>query len=844
VLSQQYGLPGNPGAGTHLYAYDNAARLTGWTKPGTPTPVVYTYDKAGNRTSAAGITYTYDDHNRVTNSSDGSVFTYTKRGTLATETKAGVTTNSWTDALGRVVQTGANMYTYDDWDRIIQRTGTSIDASRGPAPQAGTTTVPGATTTVAPTTVAPTTVAPTTVAPTTIAPTTVAGPAPTTIPRQPAPQANPATFSYAGLEKDPVSDRGQSFFRTPSGRPVAVTTNTSPASIDGFRWIGTNRHGDITQLLDPNLVNPLVGSQTFDPFGQALSAPVVRLGFQGSWTEPDTKLPWMQARWYQPKTATFTNRDTLVGGVGGATVGHNRYTYAANNPMTFWDPTGRVWDRMDGGGFDPKTMGDDVWAAVGWNIQTPGSNGNIFKPGAKRNVVTGSDNLFESTAVGNTVVGDRNYVDNGHGNLIIGSLNTVVGSLNYVYGNTNFVGGSGNIVGGNNNSVNGSGNFVSGSNNALLGSRNHLTGNWNLLYGNDLRRKSNNVIYGDFRVRSEMSALGQTIFGIGDFLTRNGFSSYSEGALKLAMNELVGVQDCGPCLADQYLKSNTGFNPSLAIYTLAFDKQENADYRNQVQLLRIQAISGIVNATVAFAYLRATNGVPCASFRRDTLVLMADRTKKPIGKIEIGDKVVATDPFTGKTSVREVKKLFMHIDEDLLDLVVLTGDRVAKIHTTDHHRFWNDTRGEWVEAKDLRTGERLLSSDGDLVTIGELKRVPGAAPMLDLAIEYDHTFYVVLNTNAVLVHNQDCVEASQWIANQKPGRKVVNVQTDVTVATFESELVSSGWTARTRSDGTREYLKGGNMYSVRDRSDTGGPTADFFPAGSAGKASIKVRLQP
>jgi RHS repeat-associated protein len=325
VLSQQFGLPGNPGAGTHLYAYDNAARLTGWTKPGTPTPIVYTYDKAGNRTSAAGITYTYDDHNRVTNSSDGSVFTYTKRGTLATETKAGVTTNSWTDALGRVVQTGANLYTYDDWDRIIQRTGTSIDATRGPAPQAGTTTLPGVTTTVAPTT---------------IAPTTVPGPTPTTIPRQPAPQANQATFSYAGLEKDPVSDRGQSFFRTPSGRPVAITTNTSPETTDGFRWIGTNRHGDITQLLDPNQTNPLTGTQTFDPFGQPLSAAVIRLGYQGNWTEPDTKQPWMQARWYQPKTATFTNRDTLLGNIGGPAVGHNRYTYAANNPLLWVDPSG------------------------------------------------------------------------------------------------------------------------------------------------------------------------------------------------------------------------------------------------------------------------------------------------------------------------------------------------------------------------------------------------------------------------------------------------------------------------------------------------------------------------
>jgi Pretoxin HINT domain len=148
--------------------------------------------------------------------------------------------------------------------------------------------------------------------------------------------------------------------------------------------------------------------------------------------------------------------------------------------------------------------------------------------------------------------------------------------------------------------------------------------------------------------------------------------------------------------------------------------------------------------------------VPCASFRADTLVLMADGSKKLIGEIEVGDKVVATDPVTGKTSVRTVTRLFTHVDDDLLDVLVLTDDGVETIHTTDHHRFWNGTRKAWVEARELRGGERLLTADGDLVTIGGLKRVPGSAPMLDLTVEYDHTFYVALNNTAVLVHNQTC----------------------------------------------------------------------------------------
>ena len=277
VTAQQYGLPGNAGAGLHTYGYDFAGRLTSWTRStGVATQggatTVYGYDDAGNRTMANGVSYGYDNRNRLLSASDGATYGYTKRGTLLTETKGGSTTLSKTDALGRVVSTGAVSYSYDSWDRLISRS------------QGGTTN----------------------------------------------------NFVFAGLETDPVADGTATYSRSPGDSVIATTSGTTT------RWTGTNRHGDVTQLLDPTATNPLVGSQTFDPFGQPISAPALNLGYQGDWTDPTTKQPWMAARWYQPKTATFTTRDTLLGSVGGPTVAHNRHTYANNNPLTYWDPTGRV----------------------------------------------------------------------------------------------------------------------------------------------------------------------------------------------------------------------------------------------------------------------------------------------------------------------------------------------------------------------------------------------------------------------------------------------------------------------------------------------------------------------
>jgi hypothetical protein len=58
---------------------------------------------------------------------------------------------------------------------------------------------------------------------------------------------------------------------------------------------------------------------------------------------------------------------------------------------------------------------------------------------------------------------------------------------------------------------------------------------------------------------------------------------------------------------------------------------------------------------------------------------MADGTKKPIGELAVGDRVVATKSETGETTVRTVTKLWTHVDADLLDGIVLTGNGVETI---------------------------------------------------------------------------------------------------------------------------------------------------------------------
>ncbi|EFC82515.1 DNRLRE domain-containing protein [Parafrankia sp. EUN1f] len=144
---------------------------------------------------------------------------------------------------------------------------------------------------------------------------------------------NSAPFTYAGLEKEPATDYSSSFSRDPDGDLVAVGTSAG-------NWATvTDTHGDLVAAF--TTAGALTDSRSYDPFGDPVVAgnPAVHVGFQGSWTDPDTDRVSAQARWYTPGTGTFASRDTASLPISG-TAAANRYTYAAANPLTYNDPTG------------------------------------------------------------------------------------------------------------------------------------------------------------------------------------------------------------------------------------------------------------------------------------------------------------------------------------------------------------------------------------------------------------------------------------------------------------------------------------------------------------------------
>ena len=137
------------------------------------------------------------------------------------------------------------------------------------------------------------------------------------------------------------------------------------------------------------------------------------------------------------------------------------------------------------------------------------------------------------------------------------------------------------------------------------------------------------------------------------------------------------------------------------------------------------------------------------SFAADTPVTMADGTEKPISKVKVGDKVLATDPETGRTEARPVTALIQHSGKHtMVDLTLADG---SKISTTDHHPFWDATTRTFTEAIDLHVGDHVLSDNGSTLTITGAHVYDQSLTAYNLQIDGIHTYYA--GNTPVLVHN-------------------------------------------------------------------------------------------
>jgi hypothetical protein len=92
-----------------------------------------------------------------------------------------------------------------------------------------------------------------------------------------------------------------------------------------------------------------------------------------------------------------------------------------------------------------------------------------------------------------------------------------------------------------------------------------------------------------------------------------------------------------------------------------------------------------------------------------------------------------------------------HLNNTVHDLVVTdaAGHRET-INPTGIHRFYSDTRRDWVSAAELRIGEQVRGIDGAL-TVAHLAPRPGIDRVYNMTVEGQHVYHV--SQAGALVHN-------------------------------------------------------------------------------------------
>ena len=142
------------------------------------------------------------------------------------------------------------------------------------------------------------------------------------------------------------------------------------------------------------------------------------------------------------------------------------------------------------------------------------------------------------------------------------------------------------------------------------------------------------------------------------------------------------------------------------------------------------------------------------SFVPGTLVRLANGRSKPIEKVKPGDKVLATDPKTGRTRAMPVVATIVGVGHK--DLVRITtdpprGKRPSVIVATAGHPFWTPDNRTWTNAGDLAPGDNLATPSGKTVKILQIHRYGTYQQARNLTVAHLHTYYVQAGTTLVLV---------------------------------------------------------------------------------------------
>lgn len=714
----------------NTYAYDWANRLTSWDDGTTVTP--YEYDDSGNRTRVGADVYTYDARDQLT--SDGTnTYTYTARGTLSAQTTPTQTLTATSDAYGQQVTVaataGTQTYVTDALGRVI-----TANSTAGPD----------------------------------------------------------RTFAYSGTGNTLASDGTSTYTWTPDDSLVGIGTPAGGSGVLAYLDQHDDVVGDFTAT-----GTALAGSATYDPLGNVTDSTTMsgRLGYQSGWTDDTTGKVNMAARWYNPAVGQFQNKDTVALNPIPDPAQANPFAYVGDNPLLGTDPTGHCWS---GFGLVCKAASavnryvvQPVWhfikwgahkvqqgvswtvshaahalsdavASLGHQLQVLAQEIRDLKRELHQQIVRAkaaakraAERARKAAARAKKRAIDAYNKAYNLGKYSVSKLQKAVNTTatfvkhhgaaiaSIALATATFVGCE----------------AVLGATTAGVGAVAGAAG-CGMLAG----MVGGAIDQGSKCMKGQKGACSAGSFGKSILI--GGVGGAIGGALggslggKLAQSALGRIL---PSLATDALEGATigglsgGATGALDYGLNCQERSGGCTWSGAVSAAgkgaAIGAVSGAAFGAAGGRLLRSK----CHSFTAATPVLMADGSAKPISKIKVGDKVLASVPG-GHTETHKVERVIVtRTDHDFVDLTIATSHPgrgpPATLTTTATHPFYDITQSAFADAADIKPGDKLQQPDGTTATVKKVHRHTATQVTYDLTINGLHTYYVEAGTTPVLVHN-------------------------------------------------------------------------------------------
>ncbi|WFE38937.1 LamG-like jellyroll fold domain-containing protein [Micromonospora sp. WMMD998] len=588
-----------------------------------------------------------------------------------------------------------------------------------------------------------------------------------------------------------VAGRLKTVANATTGINVAVGYNktSQPATITygaGSRYTWTDQHTDVVAQFTATGTT-LAGSTTYDPLGNVLgtSGMVGNLGYQSEWTESVTGRVNMHARWYNTATGQFDTRDTADVNPVPDSIDGNRFQYGDGNPLTILDPTGHFgWSSFKRGvssvaravtnpvstfrAATSYTRSAFTYVSSGraWNDAKKVTKKVTTKAKKAWNVTKTSFERWSKKKVQklkDSYHAARSCLSKGVGKCVketakktvkkaITSAKATVAAIKkdpWRFAATAAAGlvatvavgalcatGVGCLI------LAGvaAGALSAGTGFMVDVSRGDEEFSWSGLAGTMIEGGLDGGL---------SAGLSRLTGGLGAKALGGGASRLP--SLRSRMPGGGSVRAGGGSVRAAVTAKGGGAGVSAPRSAGRAPGGDSPDYAR-----------------------RARQDDPgCHSFDPSTRVLLANGTRRPVSDLKLGDRVLATDPATGKTAARPVTRLHLNRDSDLTDLTVRDGRSGKKtvLKTTENHPFWDATDRRWVDAGQLRPGHQLLVHDakrlegdgtgagmggggpGRAVTVVAVRNHSGNKEMRDLTVADIHTYYVLAGNKPVLVHN-------------------------------------------------------------------------------------------